>query len=213
MTFRRPECRAASSRRISFRLTKIGRCRPWRSRASASISALVLRWSSGRRRCRRSWAWFRGRTLRSWWSKAPGEPRSIGSYALWTCEILDPDWPRESFAAGPVREREGTVEALFFEDVDGDETGDVIVVVRSAGFVGYVSANVHGVRGRTRRQHVSIKGVDGAADPVRALRGRARSRTQWPSKGSAGSTTRPLRRCLTARPCSSVPCLPAPKRC
>ncbi|MXY32735.1 MAG: hypothetical protein F4Y60_01320 [Boseongicola sp. SB0664_bin_43] len=110
--------------------------------------------------------------------EGPGEPRSIGSYALWTYEILDLDWLRESFAAGLVRERERTVEALLFKDVDRDVTGGVIVVVRSAGSGGYVSANVYGVRGRTRRHLVSVEGVDGAADPVLALRESARPRAQ-----------------------------------
>lgn len=124
MTFRRPECRAASSRRIRFRLKKIGRCRP------LAVTGVCLELGAGAPLVIRSQAMpafmgmVPGTNVAVTVVEGPGEPRSIGSYALWTCEIQDPDWPRESFAAGPVvREREGTVEALSFGDVDGDKLG------------------------------------------------------------------------------------------
>ncbi|MFM8820441.1 MAG: PliI family lysozyme inhibitor of I-type lysozyme, partial [Phenylobacterium sp.] len=70
-----------------------------------------------------------------------GEPRSIGSYALRLYKAGDPSFPYDAFIAGAVRPRDGTLEALNFADIDRDGRPEVIVVARSAGSGGYLSAD------------------------------------------------------------------------
>lgn len=97
--------------------------------------------------------------------EGPGESRGTGSYVLRTYEILDPDWPFDSSAAGLVCARDGAVEALHFDDADWDGNADVIVVVRSASSGGHLSADAFAVRGRTVRHRGSVGRPASAADP------------------------------------------------
>ena len=78
-------------------------------------------------------------------TEGPSEPRSIGSYAIRLYRPYDPAWPYNNFTDGMVRKRDGGVESLLFEDIDEDTSVDVIVVVRSAGSGGYLSADAYRV--------------------------------------------------------------------
>lgn len=103
-------------------------------------------------------------------TEGPGEPRSIGSYALRLYRFHDPALPFDDFVAGTVRYRDGFVETLRFDDVDGDETTDLVVIVRSAGSGGYLSANAFNI-GETGLTLIGmVEGLPGNADPVSALR-------------------------------------------
>ncbi len=64
-----------------------------------------------------------------------GEEASIGSYAV---VLRWPDRPVERIAG----ERDGSVEKLWFHDLDGDGRGEVLVVTRSAGSGGYGALQV-----------------------------------------------------------------------
>ena len=63
---------------------------------------------------------------------------------------LTPAWSRDTFAAGAVRPRRGGLAELVFEDLNGNGDPELIVVVRSAGSGGYLSADAFfvGRRGR-----------------------------------------------------------------
>ena len=98
---------AAGSPRILSRLTEVGRCR------SLAITGICLALSAGAPPVIRTQAMpaFMGVVPRSndavTVAEGSGEPRCIGSCAPRTHEILDPDRPHDSFAAGLVREAGG----------------------------------------------------------------------------------------------------------
>ena len=98
-----------------------------------------------------------------------GEPRSTGSYALRLYRAGDPSFPYDAFLAGAVRPRDGTLEALKFADIDRDGRNEVIVVVRSAGTGGYLSADAFRLQKGILALAASKSGLPGDADPVAAL--------------------------------------------
>ena len=103
-------------------------------------------------------------------TEGPGEPRSIGSYAIRLYSPYDPAWPYDNFTDGMVRQREGGVESLVFEDIDEDTSVDVIVVVRSAGSGGYLFADAYRVIDERLHFAAHVEELDSMADPVAALR-------------------------------------------
>ena len=103
-------------------------------------------------------------------TEGPGEPRSIGSYAIRLYSPYDPAWPYDNFTGGMVRTRDGGVESLLFEDFDGDAAVDVVVVVRSAGSGGYLFADGYRVVDGRLDLAAQVEGLDWNADPVAALR-------------------------------------------
>lgn len=98
-----------------------------------------------------------------------GEPRSIGSYALRLYKAGDPSFPFDAFAAGAVRPRDGTLEALKFADIDRDGRPEVIVVSRSAGSGGYLSVDAFRFQKDALVLAASKSGLPADADPVAAL--------------------------------------------
>ena len=100
-----------------------------------------------------------------------GEPRSIGSYALRLYKSGDPSLPFDGFLAGVVRPRDGTLEALKFTDLNRDGKNEIIVVVRSAGTGGYLSADAYRVQRGVPVLVDSKSGLAANADPVAELSG------------------------------------------
>jgi hypothetical protein len=98
------------------------------------------------------------------------EPRSTGSYAVRIYGGANPRARFDDFIAGIVRRRDGTLAKLLFSDVDGDGRPDIVVIVRSAGTGGYVSADAFRVRGKIVSVAGSVKGLAADADPVAALK-------------------------------------------
>lgn len=98
-----------------------------------------------------------------------GEGRSIGSYALRLYKAGDPSFPYDAFAAGAVRPRDGTLEALRFADIDRDGRPEVIVVSRSAGSGGYLSVDAFRFQKDALVLAASKSGLPADADPVAAL--------------------------------------------
>lgn len=98
------------------------------------------------------------------------EPRSTGSYSLRIYGGANPGHPYDDFIAGLVWRRDGAVEKLVFGDVDGDRNPDIVVVIRSAGTGGYLSADAFRLRGKGLWHLASVKGLAKDADPVQALR-------------------------------------------
>ena len=108
------------------------------------------------------------------------EPRSIGSYALRLYAPLDPAWPYDNYVHGTVRPRDGGLVELRFGDLDGDAAPDIVVVIRSAGSGGYISADGFLVRGKRLTFAGHVAGVRHPADPLIQLRSLVRRRTGPP---------------------------------
>ncbi len=102
-------------------------------------------------------------------AEGDGEPRSIGSYALRVYSPAGEGGPRDRFVAGAIRPRDGTVEAIRFADLDRDGTPELVVVLRSAGSGGYLSADAYRLRGGAPRFAASVEGLPRDDDPIRAL--------------------------------------------
>ena len=98
------------------------------------------------------------------------EPRSVGSYSLRLYGGRSDKLPTDDFIVGLVRPRHGMVEAVRFNDIDGDDEPDVVVIIRSAGSGGYVSADAFRHRKGSLELITSVSGLDKRADPVSALR-------------------------------------------
>jgi hypothetical protein len=104
-----------------------------------------------------------------------GEPRSTGSYALRLYKSGDPSYPFDAFVAGAVRAREGTLEALKFADLNRDGKNEIIVVMRSAGSGGYLSADAYRLQKGALVLAASKSGLPANADPVAELSGGRKS--------------------------------------
>ena len=100
-----------------------------------------------------------------------GEPRSTGSYALRLYKSGDPSYPFDAFVAGAVRARDGTLEALKFADLNRDGKNEIIVVVRSAGSGGYLSADAYRLQKGALVLAASKSGLPANTDPVAELSG------------------------------------------
>ena len=97
------------------------------------------------------------------------EPRSVGSYSLRVYAGTNPRFPYDDFVTGTVRPRNGSVEDVRFFDLDRDGLPDIIVVIRSAGTGGYLSADAFRYRGTVLTLLGSVSGLPRDADPIRAL--------------------------------------------
>jgi hypothetical protein len=106
------------------------------------------------------------------------EPKSAGSYSLRVYAETNPRFPYDDFVTGTVRSRNGTVEDVRFSDLDRDGSPDIIVVLRSAGTGGYLSADAFRFRGTVLILLGSVSGLPRDADPIRALEAELANRTE-----------------------------------
>ncbi|HEY7220268.1 MAG TPA: PliI family lysozyme inhibitor of I-type lysozyme [Candidatus Binatia bacterium] len=111
------------------------------------------------------------------------EPRSVGSYTLRVYGGSSEKFPLDDFIVGLVRPRSGIVEAVRFDDVDGDDKPEIAVVLRAVGSGGYVSADAFRYRSRSLEFIGSVSDLDKRADAIQALRDKFRL-----SNGSGSST-------------------------
>jgi hypothetical protein len=100
------------------------------------------------------------------------EPRSVGSYTLRVYGGKSQEFPIDDFVTGIVRPRRGTVEDLTFADFDGDGRPEIVVIMRSAGTGGYLSADAFRYRKSSLKLVVSVTDLDKSADPIQAVRER-----------------------------------------
>ena len=73
------------------------------------------------------------------------------------------------FIVGLIRPRNGTVEAVRFDDLDGDKTPEIVVIMRSVGSGGYVSADAFRYKSRSLQLIASVSDLDKGADPIKRL--------------------------------------------
>jgi hypothetical protein len=98
------------------------------------------------------------------------EPRSIGSYALRVYGGASENFSNDDFLAGVVWPRNGRVETVRFDDVDGDDKTEIIVVIRSVDSGGYLSADAFRFRERSVEWVASVVDLEKQGDPIQALR-------------------------------------------
>ena len=106
------------------------------------------------------------------------EPSSVGSYSLRVYAGTNPRFPYDSFIAGTVRSRDGTVEEVRFSDVDRDGSPEIIVVIRSAGTGGYLSADAFQLQGTVLTLVEAVSGLAKDTDPLRALEAKLTNRSE-----------------------------------
>ena len=97
------------------------------------------------------------------------EPRSIGSYSLRVYSGTNPRFPYDAFVAGTVRPRDGTVEDVIFSDLDRDGLPEIVVVIRSVGTGGELSAAAFRFHDTVLTILESVSGLAKDADTIRAL--------------------------------------------
>jgi hypothetical protein len=98
------------------------------------------------------------------------EPRSVGSYTLRVYGRMKSEFPLDGFITGVLRPRSGTIEKVLFENLDRADTIAIVVVIRSTGSGGYLSADGFRYRARSVELLGSVAELDRLADPVIALR-------------------------------------------
>lgn len=104
------------------------------------------------------------------------EPRSIGSYAIRLYGGANPDFPLDDFITGQIHPRDGAVERLINTDLNGDGVGEVVVIMRSTGSGGYLSADVFSWQNKTLKRIQSISDLGPKDDPVAELKQLARKK-------------------------------------
>lgn len=98
------------------------------------------------------------------------EPRSTGSYSLRIYAGSRSDFPADEFVTGVVRTRDGTIEAVQFYDFDADGRAEIVVLIRSAGSGGYLSADLFGYADKSLMLLASVARLAKDADPIAAFR-------------------------------------------
>jgi hypothetical protein len=98
------------------------------------------------------------------------EPRSVGSYALRVYGGASQKSPTDDFIVGVIRPRNGTIEAVRFDTVDGDDQPEIVVITRSVGSGGYLSADAFRYQAGSLEWILSVSDLDKTADPLLALR-------------------------------------------
>jgi len=105
-------------------------------------------------------------------SEGDFEARSIGSYSVRVYSDPSADAGNETtfYSAGLVRSRDGTVLSASQLEVPGRKRPLLMVVVRSPGSGGYLSADAFAVEPRSVRLVASVSGLFPTDDPARMLR-------------------------------------------
>jgi hypothetical protein len=98
------------------------------------------------------------------------EARSIGSFSIRLYEAAAAPDDTTFFIAGLIRPRDGVVEKVVHDDVDGDQKPEIIVIARSVGTGGYLSAYAFVFAKDELSFYAAVEGLSPDADPVVALR-------------------------------------------
>ena len=102
-------------------------------------------------------------------SENPLEPRSVGSYTVNTYAVENPDQPYDRFIAGLVRPRDGVLESIKIVDLNSDGDKELVVVIRSVGTGGYLSADAFDISRDGLTFLNKVTGLAADANPVSAL--------------------------------------------
>jgi Periplasmic lysozyme inhibitor of I-type lysozyme len=98
------------------------------------------------------------------------EARSIGSFSVRLYDAAPPGDETTFFRAGHIRARDGTIEKVVLADVVDDQLPEIVVIVRSAGTGGYLSAHAFAFDTQRLTFAAVVEGLPPDADPIAALR-------------------------------------------
>jgi hypothetical protein len=98
------------------------------------------------------------------------EARSIGSFSVRLYEAATAPDETTFFIDGLVRARDGVIDRVMLADVGGDPQPEIVVVVRSVGTGGYLSAQAFSVAADKLIFRAAVEGLSADADPAAALR-------------------------------------------
>lgn len=99
------------------------------------------------------------------------EARSIGSFSVRLYQAASSADETTFFSSGLIRSRDGAIEKVVLDDINGDEQPEIIVIVRSVGTGSYLSAHAFSL-GKDQQLIAGsmVEGLQPEADPVAALR-------------------------------------------
>ena len=122
------------------------------------------------------------------------EARSIGSYTVRLYAAGAAQSDTALYESGLLLARDGTIEDVRLADIDGDKRDEIIVIVRSAGTGGYLSAQALSFANGRIEARTKVENLPADADPVAALDKTQRSdkvmgkgQYHHPSSGSRGA--------------------------
>lgn len=98
------------------------------------------------------------------------EPKSIGSYSVRIYSGAIPEFPTDDFITGIILPRDGVVDKVLLEDINGDDLVEIIVTQRSVGSGGYLAVDAIEYKDKTLRLMVSLNGLDPRSEPVVKLK-------------------------------------------
>ena len=108
-------------------------------------------------------------------AEGDAEARSTGSFSVRLYDAAAAGDETTFFRAGLVRPRDGTVERLLLADIDGDRVVEIVVIVRSAGSGGYLSAQAFTFDAERLVLRAAVEGLPPAVDVITALQREARN--------------------------------------
>ncbi len=98
------------------------------------------------------------------------EARSVGSFSVRLYEAASTPNETTFFASGLIRSRDGVVDKVILADIDGDQRLEIVVIVRSVGTGGYLSAHAFAMVEDKLVFCAAVEGLAADADPVAVLR-------------------------------------------
>lgn len=103
-------------------------------------------------------------------AEGESEPRSIGSYSVRIYSGAMAEYPLDDFVTGIILPRDGVVEKILLEDLDGDSLSEIIVTQRSAGSGSYLALDAIQFKDKSLKVLLSLNGIDPHIDPVTKLK-------------------------------------------
>jgi len=97
------------------------------------------------------------------------EARSTGSFSVRLYEAASTPDETTFFTSGLIRLRDGTLEKVMLADVDGDRQPEIIVIARSVGTGGYLSAHALAYTKDRLFFSAAVEGLPPDTDPIAAL--------------------------------------------
>lgn len=98
------------------------------------------------------------------------EVRSIGSFSVRLYETASSADETTFFISGLIRPRDGVLEKVVLADLDDDQQPEIIVISRSVGTGGYLSAHAFALAKDRLLFRAAVEGLAPDADPATALR-------------------------------------------
>ncbi|PKI15831.1 PliI family lysozyme inhibitor of I-type lysozyme [Colwellia sp. 12G3] len=104
-------------------------------------------------------------------SEGEFEARSIGSFSIRLYQTAPAGDETTFFISGLINARDGFIEKAILSDIDSDNKPEVIVIIRSAGTGGYLSAYAFEISNDQKMNLISkVEGLQAEANPISALK-------------------------------------------